>query len=64
VLLELLTVFKTVMERHGLIRDLREKHQVPEVIQQKWPSMVTVIGAMLISNKIIPVTFRLNSFLT
>ena len=40
VLLELLMPFRTVMERHKSISDLRELRQIPRLVDEKWPFMV------------------------
>lgn len=40
VLLELLCPFRTDMERHKTIKNLREHHALPPDIKEKWPCLV------------------------
>ena len=40
VLLELLTIFKTEMERHKSIENLRKKREVPQSVIERWPLLV------------------------
>jgi hypothetical protein len=40
VLLELITIFKTEMERHKSIENLRKKGEVPQSVIERWPSLV------------------------
>lgn len=45
VLLELLYPFKTDMERHRTIQDLRKLLIIPREIEEKWPHLVSYFGA-------------------